>query len=359
MASPEAPPEAEACVLGATGYVGGELLRLLAGHPHLRLAVATSRSQAGRPLSEVFPHLGPWGRAPCFQDPTRLGDVLRSGAGRLAVFGCAGHGESAELLGDFLGQARSAGRAVALVDLSADFRHRAASTYRAIYGHDHGAPEWLPAFSCALPDLTAGTPGTLLAHPGCFTTAVTLGAAPFLAAGRCRPFVIADAITGSTGSGRTPSETTHHPERQSSVRAYKVLDHRHRPEMESLLEAVAGVPVEVAFVPHSGPFARGIHATLHLELVQPATAAELVAIAREFYAESPFLDVSESPPPLKSIVGTNRAALGVAVRGRRLVVTSVIDNLTKGAAGGALHWMNRLLGYPATAGLDLPAVPWI
>jgi N-acetyl-gamma-glutamyl-phosphate reductase len=247
-----------------------------------------------------------------------------------------------------------------VVDLSADFRLPSVAHYEEVYGGSHGAPDRYDAFTCALPDLEAHTPSGPVAHPGCFTTAVTLACAPAHVGGLASgPFRVA-AVTGSTGSGRNPSPTTHHPERHGSLKAYLPLHHRHAPEMSMLLARVrdGGDEPEVLFVPHSGPFARGIHATVHVELARAMTTEQLLALYTKFYADAPFVSVSDQPPVLKEVIGTNRCRIGVAASGSHGVVFSVIDNLTKGAAGGAVQWMNRLCGFEPDAGLRLPALGW-
>jgi N-acetyl-gamma-glutamyl-phosphate reductase len=167
------------------------------------------------------------------------------------------------------------------------------------------------------------------------------------------------AVTGSTGAGRTPTATTHHPARRSTVFAYNPLKHRHEPEMRALASAASGVDAVIHFVPQSGPFARGIYATLQGRLLRPMETAEVRQALAGFYAKAPFVDILPEPPRLQDVAGTNRARLSVAADGDHLVVFSAIDNLVKGAAGGAIQWMNRLLGFPETAGLMVPGLGWI
>jgi N-acetyl-gamma-glutamylphosphate reductase len=176
------------------------------------------------------------------------------------------------------------------------------------------------------------------------------------------------AVTGSTGAGRTPSPSTHHPARRSNLFAYNPLAHRHEPEMRALAAAAAGQEVAIHFVPQAGPFARGIYATLQARLLRPARAgagdgaeraAAVLADLASFYAAAPFVDVVAEPPRLQDVVGTNRCRIGVAVAGDRLVAFSAIDNLTKGAAGGGIQWLNRLLGFAETAGLTQPGIGWL
>jgi N-acetyl-gamma-glutamyl-phosphate reductase common form len=369
-------------VVGGSGYVAGEALRLLAGHPRLLVAGVVSESQAGQPVAAAFPHLAsayPDVRFHAVEDLPRLIDLAGEVAAECAALCAAPHGAAAKLVDLLLASAERAGARLRVVDLSADFRFAAAANYESVYGHAHGAPDRLAGFRCALPehaDLAFGTaaadaPPPLaahgnIAHPGCFPTAVLLAAVPLLRLGWIEPSLQVVAVTGSTGAGRTPSPTTHHPARRSNLFAYSPLAHRHEPEMRGLAAAAVGAPVAIHFVPQAGPFARGIYATVQARLLRPARAghdAEQAAAVRadleRFYAAAPFVDVLAEPPRLQDVVGSNRCRLGVAVAGDRLVAFSAIDNLTKGAAGGGIQWLNRLLGFPETAGLTQPGIGWL
>lgn len=394
-------------VVSGSGYVAGEALRLLAGHPRLLVAGVVSESQAGQPIAEAFPHLAsayPAVRFHAVEELPRLidlaaevaaaaagsggagaaavGNGAAASAGQVAALCAAPHGVAAKLVDLLLASAERAGAPLRVVDLSADFRFAAAADYASVYGHAHGAPDRLAGFRCALPehaDLAFGTaaataadappplaaPGHV-AHPGCFPTAVLLAAVPLLRLGWIEPSLQVVAVTGSTGAGRTPSPTTHHPARRSNLFAYSPLAHRHEPEMRALAAAVVGAPVAIHFVPQAGPFARGIYATVQARLLRPARvghdaeqAAAVRADLERFYAAAPFVDVLAEPPRLQDVVGSNRCRLGVAVAGDRLVAFSAIDNLTKGAAGGGIQWLNRLLGFPETAGLTQPGIGWL
>lgn len=343
-------------VLGGTGYVAGEFLRLLAGHPHLALVAAASESRAGRLLAETFPNLaGTWPEAR-FCDEAALESAVREGRVR-ALFCAAPHGASAARIDTLLGIAERAGRELTVVDASADFRFRDPARYEAVYGQPHPCPERLAQFVSALPEHQPGRPAPHAGHPGCFVTSVLLGIVPLLRAGLAEPEFFVSAVTGSTGAGRKLGEGTHHPVRHANMFAYQPLVHRHRPEIERLAEEAAG-PCQVHFVPHSGPWARGIHATIHGRLAAGADAAALRAALAGAYAGSPFVEVVDTPPRIKDVTGSNRARLAVAADGEAFVVMSAIDNLVKGAAGGAMQWMNRLLELPEDAGLRLPAPAW-
>jgi N-acetyl-gamma-glutamylphosphate reductase len=417
-------------VLGGSGYVAGEALRLLAGHPHLALAGVMSDSQAGVRVAEAFPHLAGCYPEERFSPPEELPRLLAaaagsagraagaaSAAGDMAALCAMPHGAAAQRIDELLTAAEHAGVRLRVVDLSADFRFAGAAEYERVYGHPHGAPARLAQFRCALPEhadllfaaagAAAGAGGATAAsrvavavggetaarseaaaasaaasrrpalpraagevehvgHPGCFPTAVLLAAVPLVRLGWIEPSVQVVAVTGSTGAGRTPSASTHHPARRSNLFAYSPLAHRHEPEMRALAAAAAGMPVAIHFVPQAGPFARGIYATLQARLLRPvapgdeaATAAAVTASLASFYAAAPFVEVIADPPRLQDVVGSNRCRIAVAVAGDRLVAFAALDNLTKGAAGGGIQWLNRLLGFDETAGLTQPGVGWL
>jgi len=347
-----------ALVLGGKGYVAGELLRLLAGHPHLRPVAVLSESQAGGEVESAFPHLAGCYPGMVFSERADLARLIGAHE-RLAVLCAAPHGAAAPLLDGVLTEAERTGTAVKVADISADFRFADAAAYEQVYGHPHGAPDRLAGFRCALPEHLATTPEGHVGHPGCFVTATLLAAVPLLKLGLVEPHFSVVAITGSTGAGRTPTATTHHPARRSNVFAYNPLRHRHEPEMRALAAAASGVEARIHFVPQAGPFARGIYATLQARLLRPMESEEVRQALAGFYAAAPFVDVLPEPPRLQEVVGTNRARLSVAADGDHLVVFSAIDNLVKGAAGGAIQWMNRLLGFSETAGLMVPGLGWL
>ncbi len=345
-------------ILGGSGYVAGELLRLLAGHPYLSAFAVLSESQSGGNVETAFPHLAGCFPGLAFSSREELPRLI-DGHGKLAVLCAAPHGAAAPLLDVVLNEADQAGCVAKVVDISADFRFADAASYEKVYGHAHGAPERLAEFRCALPEHLAGTPAGHVGHPGCFVTATLLAAVPLLKLGLVEPRLSVVAITGSTGAGRTPTATTHHPARRSNVFAYNPLKHRHEPEMRALAATASGVEPEIHFVPQSGPFARGIYATLQARLLQPMAAEEIRQALAGYYAGAPFVDILSEPPRLQDVAGTNRARLSAAADGDHLVIFSAIDNLVKGAAGGAIQWMNRLLGFPETAGLMVPGVGWL
>jgi N-acetyl-gamma-glutamyl-phosphate reductase len=346
-----------AIVLGGSGYVAGEFLRLLAGHPELTLGGVVSTSQAGEPVAKTFPHL-----APAYPDThfVSLEAVIeRLGtAPRWLLLSAAPHGASAGLIDQLLKAAAGAGVELVAVDASADFRFADAAAYAAVYGHAHETPARLPEFTCAVPEQLARIDTPHAAHPGCFATTMLLGIVPLAALGVADEFFVS-AVTGSTGAGRTPRETTHHPLRQSNLFAYQALKHRHDPEVRALVKAATGRDVALSFVPHSGPFARGIHATIFMHARERLTQAQVNDALREYYRGATFVRVDNELPKMKDIAATNYAALHAVVAGDTIVVCSVADNLLKGAAGGSLQWANRLLGLPESMGLTAPAAGWL
>jgi N-acetyl-gamma-glutamyl-phosphate reductase len=187
---------------------------------------------------------------------------------------------------------------------------------------------------------------------------VLLASVPLLSLGLVEPRLFVAGITGSTGSGRGPTAGTHHPQRHSDLYSYNALAHRHAPEIAALAQAASGVEADFMFVPHSGPFARGIHVTVQAVLREELTSHELVHALRDYYDQSPFVRVGGEMPRLKDVVASNFAELSGVSNGRSVAVMCVIDNLTKGAAGGAVQWMNRMFGHEETAGLMTPAPGW-
>ena len=353
----QAPSRTPVVVLGGTGYVAGELLRFIAGHPLLEIGAVLSDSKPGAAVSAAFPHL--LGAYPHlrFAGNEDVEALVRRTA-RLALFSAAPHGVSAALVDRLLNVAATTGTNVSCVDISADFRYASAAAYEAVYGHAHGAPARIGEFTCAVPEHLARSPTPHIAHPGCFATATLLASVPLLAAGVAEPRLFVSGITGSTGSGRKLSEGTHHPVRHSDLYSYNALSHRHVPEITACAAAATGVGAEFNFVPHSGPYARGIHVTVQASLHRPLDAAEALGLFASYYAHSPFVRVGGSAPRIKDVAASNYAHIGVSTNGRTIAVMSAIDNLAKGAAGGAVQWMNRLLGLDETAGLTAPAPGW-
>jgi N-acetyl-gamma-glutamyl-phosphate reductase len=347
----------QAVVLGATGYVGGELLRLISTHPDISLAAAVSESCAGEPIAKTFPHLASIYGGTSFVSHGNRFDAVDDGA-NLALFSSAPHGASAAIIKSALTAAATKNLDVHVVDSSADFRYSSQKEFESVYAIEHGAPDLLESFQCGLPEQVVATNMRHVGHPGCFATAILLASVPLLAADITDNELFVTGVTGSTGSGKSPQAGTHHPERHSNLYAYKALTHRHTPEIVGLAAAATGVDANINFVPHSGPFSRGIYATVQAKTNRDVTQDELQNIFTSAYADAAFVDVVDGMPKLKNVVASNHCQIGVATSGDTVVVTSAIDNLVKGAAGGAMQWMNRLWGLPETAGLLAPAPAW-
>ncbi len=336
-------------VVGAAGYAGGELLRLLHQHPEVRECVATSRSRGGAPIAESHPAMAPLSDAR-FSSAT-AGEIAR---GRDVVFLCLEHGASSRVAAEVF-----AARPGLVVDLAADFRVRDRSLYERYYGA-HAAPELLPRFCYALADVlgTSLRGAGALAAPGCFATAAQLALYPLARAGLdVTPSIF--AVTGSSGAGVQSRATTHHPMRAHNLFAYSVLGHRHEAEVLHSWRAWSGKPEAAArLLTHSGPFVRGIYLTLHAYLPRDRASATDAGAAlragfREVYAGRPFVRVLDAPPELTHAVGTNYALIHAAESedGGEVQVTVAIDNLVKGAGGQAIQAMNLALGIEETAGL--------
>jgi N-acetyl-gamma-glutamyl-phosphate reductase common form len=346
-----------AVVLGGSGYVAGELLRLIAGHPRFSLAAVLSDSRPGEPVTTAFPHLASAYPDTRFASQAEIERQIRE-LGEVAIFCAAPHGAAGSLIDALLTQAQASGARAHVVDISADFRYRSAAVYESTYGHAHGAARRLADFTCALPEHLTAAPTRHIAHPGCFATATLLAAVPLLALKLARARLFVAGVTGSTGSGRKPVEGTHHPLRHGDLYSYGALTHRHIPEMQACLRDACGEDVDIAFVPHSGPFARGMHVTVQAELAASHDSAAVLAALRSFYAHAPFVRITNEAPRIKNVVTSNYAHLAAVANGRTVAVLCAIDNLTKGAAGGAVQWMNRLFGLDETTGLTTPAPGW-
>lgn len=347
-----------AVVLGATGYVGGELLRLISEHPNFDLVAAVSRSRNGEPIAGVFPHLARVCRGKYFAAPDEWPELLDKDSD-LALFSAAPHGASAAMIAAALAAASSKNVNTHIVDCSADFRYPDQASYETVYGGSHGAPDLLSHFRCGVPEHITDGAAPHIAHPGCFATAVLLAIVPLLQSGLTDGDLFVTGITGSTGSGRNPQSSTHHPERHNNLYAYKPLEHRHAPEITRLAKAATGYEARLHFIPHSGPYARGIHVTVQARTNSAVSVKELRAYYEAAYDGAPFVEIVDGMPKLKNVVASNTCQIGCATSDATVVVTAVLDNLVKGAAGGAVQWMNRLWQLPETAGLGAAAPAWV
>lgn len=339
----------DVAIVGAAGYTGAELTRLVAGHPSMELAMVTSTSDAGTPVSDVYPALAHVDLPYVAPDTKAIADAAQLAF--LAVPHTAAMAIAPALL--------EAGLTV--IDLSADFRLADAATYERWYGVPHTAAQLLAEAVYGLPEMARAeiADARLVACPGCYPTASLLAAVPPIEAGAAASErVIVDAKSGVSGAGRTLSAATHFVSANEAVSAYKVASHRHTPEIAQQLALAAGAPVALTFTPHLIPMTRGMLATVYLEMASPATTGELVALYAERYAGEPFVTVHPAGrmPSTAEVRGSNRAHIGVAAdeEAGTIVAICAIDNLGKGAAGQAVQCANLTQGLPETAGLDMP-----
>ncbi len=335
-------------IVGASGYSGELLVKLLLAHPHVTLTTVTSRSRAGKPLAAVIPALRGQDRGLCFTDSNA--EALAASDLDL-VFLALPHGAAAE----FARVLVPAGKRV--IDLSADFRIADLATYERYYGKHH-APELLPQARFVLPELTAPDwreAVALIASPGCYPTSVIVPLAPLLRAGVIsREHIVVNSLSGVSGAGRKAEEMYLFVERAESAKAYGLTRHRHLAEMEEQLSLLSGGPVVLQFNPHLVPMRRGIATTISV----PAANSSIDALYAEWqnaYGRSPFVQIlpSGETPDTAHVVGTNRIDLSAAFdpRTRNFIITSAEDNLYKGASGQAVQIMNLWYGFPETAGL--------
>jgi N-acetyl-gamma-glutamyl-phosphate reductase len=335
-------------VIGGTGYTGLELVALLQQHPKVELTAVTSQSYAGQLVAEVFPALRGMCPLVCEKlDTERLIQQVDF------VFVALPHKMAMEVVAPLV----RAGKQV--VDLSADFRFRDSATYEQWY-QAHTAKSLLTKAVYGLPELHADDirSARLVGNPGCYPTGVILAAAPLVAEKAVNlDSLIADCKSGVSGAGRTATLTTHFCEANEGFAAYKVAEHRHTPEIEQELSAVAGCAVKVVFTPHLAPMSRGILTTLYGRLSKRVTNEEISGFYRKTYESSPFvrvLDEGQLPSTLH-VRGTNYCDIGWRLEPRtgRIIVISAIDNLTRGASGQAICNMNLMLGLDQVTGLNL------
>jgi len=339
---------------GASGYAGVELVRLLLQHPDVQITYLSSHTYAGKPMSAAFP-----GLAAHHLPPLEEFDIQRAAQKTDFLFLAGETGFAMQVAKPLL----EAG--VRLIDLSADFRLRDPAVYAHWYRREHSAIDLLDEAVYGLPELVPHSQlrqARLLANPGCYPTAAVLALAPVLAQGWVdTESLVIDAKSGVSGAGRSKFGLDYHfAELNESMRAYGVPSHRHTPEIEQMLSEVAGRAITVTFTPHLIPVTRGILCTAYAKLVRPFSAHELTLHYRRFYQDKTFVVVRDPGdfPATKHASGTNYCHISLTVDERRgqLVVTSVIDNLVKGAAGQAVQNMNLMFGLAESRGLELPPV---
>ena len=328
-------------IFGGSGYGGSELLRILLFHPQVEIVFVTANEQAGKPVGEVHKNLNGLTELSFIKEPEKLDGVD-------CVFLALPHGQAMDIVPRLPGSIKA-------IDLSGDFRLREQAVFEKHYKQTHTAMEAQSEFVYGLTETNreAIRSARLIANPGCFATATLLGLAPLVSRNLLNGRVIVDAKTGSSGSGAKAAANTHHPQRMNSFYAYKPFTHQHVPEIEQELGHVGDWTNELVFMTHSLPVARGIFASIYAETISELTEDELRKTFADYYRESFFVRLVQGSPDINWVKTTNFCDIGLAVRGKQIVVFSAIDNLVKGAAGQAIQNMNLMFGLDETTGLKL------
>ena len=338
-------------IVGGSGYTGGELLRILLGHPFVEVVQVTSERYAGKFVQSVHPNLR---RLSSLQFVSSEGLEMCD-----LLFLCLPHGVSMKRMDVYRKMASR------IIDLSGDFRLKNQEDYETWYGHEHSHPELLKEFVYGIPEIHREDMRSahLISSAGCLATSAILAMYPLFREGVVEERVVVDAKVGSSATGNKPSLATHHAERSRTVRSYAPSMHRHTAEMEQELSVEEGGPV-VSFSPHAIELVRGILSTCHLFLKRKMTEKEIWQIYRKYYGDEPFIRLVKEKmgvyryPEPKILVGSNFCDIGFEVdpRSNRLIVMAAIDNLMKGAAGQAVQAMNIMIGCDERTGLEFPGL---
>lgn len=331
-------------IIGASGYTGAESIRILLRHSEAKLTYLTALPEECGPTEEIFPEFR--GRCTLPIEPLNLEKLSEMADVALC---CLPHKVSMQFVPELLGAG------VKVVDFSADYRIKDVTVYEKYYSVVHTDVVHLDEAVYGLPELFRDKIKTarLIANPGCFPTGATLALAPLLKAGLIDPSsVIVNSVTGASGAGKTPSVKFHFPNMNENIFAYGIGVHRHMPEMEQIAGELAGEPVQILFQPHVGPFDRGILSTVYSQPKPGVKAEQLLPLFNDFYKNEPFVQVRKTAPAVKDVYGTNYCHIFPTLVKGRVMVFSVIDNLTKGASGQAIQNMNILFGLRETMGLD-------
>jgi N-acetyl-gamma-glutamyl-phosphate reductase len=325
-------------IIGATGYTGRELIRRLLRHREVEIKHLSAATEKEEPISFVFPSIS---SNIIVRNTMKVEEVAECDV----VFLCLPHRVSMEYAPSLLDFGKK------VIDLSADFRLKEPGAYEEWYGEKHGAFILLQEAVYGLSELYRQKikEANLIANPGCYPTSAILGIAPLIKNKLVYlTSIVIDAKSGVSGAGRNPSILTHFPEVNEGCKAYSLFTHRHIPEIEQELSAIAGERVAVTFVPHLVPMDCGMLSTIYLKLVEET---DLIGLYKDFYKNEPFIRIMNEPPTTKDTVGTNLCLIHPKKEGKRVVVLSAIDNLIKGAAGQAIQNMNIMFGFPETEGL--------
>jgi N-acetyl-gamma-glutamyl-phosphate reductase len=332
-------------IIGATGYTGSELVRILFHHPEVEISIITSESRAGEKFSDVHPFF----RYIVDDDLMPVSEIEHYELD--LVFLALPHGVSMEFARQFKN------KSFRMVDLSGDFRLSSPAVYEQWYQKEHTWPDGFDTAVFGLPELFFNTikNAKLVANPGCFPTGAILGSAPLIAHDLVESSpVIIDSKTGVTGAGVKAKNATHFPHVNDNFKAYGIKTHRHTIEIQEVINQVSEQPVKVQFTPHLLPVDRGILSTIYLQSKHPLTEHELRDVYQKYYAGAPFIRICKTPPAIKDVRGTNYCDIYVTHDDRTgmIMVIAVIDNLVKGAAGQAVQNMNIMMGMDQALGLD-------
>lgn len=334
-------------IAGATGYIGSEVMRILSTHPDIEIAWVTSESRVGRKVWEEFPNLLGYVRDEFIQfEPGLLSDVD-------AAVACLPHGGAMETIRIAVDQYPK----LKLVDVSGDFRSPRLDKWEEYYKTRHTAREYQSKFVYGFTEFNRDKikGAQYVANPGCFATALNVLLAPFATHGELVGEVCVTAMTGSSGAGNKPLQTTHHPERGQNARAYKVLEHQHLVEVVPFLEDLSDKnEFDLFFVPQSGPWVRGIFATAFIPLNQQHSLATVNEMVRDAYEGESFIHIVEGSPEMRLVQHTNNAHVSYRAQGDMLVGMCALDNLVKGGAGQAVQNLNLILGLEESSGLMHP-----
>lgn len=331
-------------IIGASGYGAGELLRLLVNHPDVDVVSLVSRTQS--PITDLHPHLLDFYDLKC--EPELNIDAIKNYEQQI-VFSALPHGVSAKTISALLANYNQPN--FHIIDLSGDFRLSNPEQHSKFYPESPLCEDIRSKFCYGLPELVGTSTISKAQHisnPGCYATACILSVAPLIK--KYRGSVFFNACSGTSGAGRNPTQTTHHPEMSTNITAYKVLQHRHEPEIQQEI----GSELPCSFVPHLIPIARGIYVTTHIELNEFVALENIVELYKEFYANKRFIRLRSTPPQLEHVVGSNFCDISIEVRDRRVIVMCAIDNLVKGMAGQAIQNMNLICGLKEDTALSFP-----
>lgn len=332
-------------IVGASGYTGYELVKILLRHPDVHIQALAVHSEAGKPYSAFYPAL----KGRCDLITHSVDDLSIAENSDVLFFGMP-HKTSMQVIPKYLPYGKK------IIDLSADYRLTDTAVYEKAYGTPHLDESHLSDFVYGLPEAKRDQikAAANIANPGCFPTGIQLALMPVLKAGLIRTdMIIVDSKTGISGGGKTPKPAFHFPEANDNMSAYKVGSHQHEPEIEQELSQMANALVDIVFVPHLAPMTRGIYNTIYAELVEALNPDDLQKLYETSYASEPFVRVlaKNDVPEIKHVVHTNFCDIGLKIVGKRLILMSVIDNLLKGAAGQAVQNMNIMAGFEETTGL--------